>query len=566
MKKNLSVMEPDKFDNMKELIQNTVKKYPNDLAFKLKIKDGKYREITYTEFYENIVSFGAYLLEKGYQGKKIALIGRNRYEWLLSYFATLCGVGIIVPLDKGLPPQEISSSLKRSNCEVIIFESKYEEVMKNIKENENTTVKEFICMDDKTEFMPISRCLEEGRKLSHKKYLNQKIDSDAPTIHLYTSGTTSSSKAVMLSQKNVTSNVRALSSAVKKQENDVVIAFLPFHHTLGMIGTLYCLAYGVPLVFCDGLRYIKQNLVEYGVTVFISVPLIIESMYQKIMQEVEKQGKLKKLKFGMMISKFLQKFGIDIRRKLFQDVLNGLGGRLRLIVNGGAAIERTALEGFRNFGIETLQGYGLTETSPILTVERIGETKRDSVGYPLPEVEVAIENPDENGVGEIKAKGPNIMKGYYENEEMTNEVLKDGWFYTGDLGRIDKDGFLYITGRKKNVIVLKNGKNVFPEELETELLGYPYILEALVYDVIDKEKNVTLGAKIVYNKEMFADKTPEEIQSLIWKDIKDFNKTMTNYKHIQEIIVTDEPMEKTSTNKIKRFVEIEKIRNLMNNG
>ncbi len=283
-------------------------------------------------------------------------------------------------------------------------------------------------------------------------------------------------------------------------------------------------------------------------------------MYKKIMKEVEKQGKAKLIKRVIPITNFLLKFGIDIRRKVFKDIINQLGGNIRFVVSGASAIDKNVAKGFNDFGILTVQGYGLTETSPVLTAENEKCIRYGSIGYPLANVEVKIDKPNNEGIGEIIAKGPNVMLGYYENEEATKEVLKDGWFYTGDLGYQDKDGYIFIAGRKKNVIVLKNGKNVYPEELEILVSNLPYVEENMVFG-LPKDDDLVVCAKIVYNKEYLEENnlSKEEMEKVIWKDIKQINQNLPNYQHIKNIIVTDEPMIKTTTAKVKRFEEIKKI-------
>ena len=339
------------------------------------------------------------------------------------------------------------------------------------------------------------------------------------------------------------------------------MAFLPFHHTLGCTGLLFFLSNGATTVFCDGLRYIAQNLKEYKVTVFFCVPLIIEAMHKKIMNAIEQQGKMKKVRFAQKLSKFLLKFGIDIRRKLFKEIIDNLGGAMRFVVSGAAAIDKQVALDFNSFGILTVQGYGLTETSPVLCAENWENIRTNSIGKPLPNVSMKIDNPNEEGIGEIIAKGPNVMKGYYNNKEATKEVLKKGWFHTGDLGKMDKDGYFYICGRKKNVIVLKNGKNVYPEELEILLSQLPYVSENIVFGV-PKDDDLVLTTKIVYNKDYFKEKygeiSEEDLKEKIWIDIKNINSTLANYKHIKNLVISDEPMIKTTTNKVKRKDEIEK--------
>ena len=284
------------------------------------------------------------------------------------------------------------------------------------------------------------------------------------------------------------------------------------------------------------------------------------------MQNVKKQGKEKTVAFGIKLSKFLLKFGIDIRRKLFKEILDQLGGDIRFVISGAAAIDPEALEGFKNFGISAVQGFGMTETSPVLTAENLYEYRTGSIGHAMPGVEVAIENPDENGVGEIIARGPNVMAGYYENEEETAKTLIDGWMHTGDLGYADKDGYLFICGRKKNVIILKNGKNVYPEEIEVLFANLDYVEECMVYGYQRKEDDpldLAVGVKLVYKpdvmKENFGAVTEEEIKAVVDKDIDKINETMPTYKQITRTIITDQPMVKTTTGKVKRFEETKNL-------
>ena len=555
------------YRDIREILQDSVKSYPDNSAFIIKHKDGKnvdYEKITYKRFMDEINFLGTALIDLGLKDIKVAIIGKNRYEWMVAHFAVINGTGISVPLDKGLPAGEIENSLIMSGCETIVFEKDYLDTIKEIKNKNTTNLKKFICMDDIEDesVLTIKTLLNKGKTLlenGDKRFLKAEIDNEKLSILVFTSGTTSASKGVMLSHKNIVSNIYGLDSFEKIYPTDVNMAFLPFHHTFGSTGLLYLLHHGATNVFCDGIRHIQENLKEYKVTMFICVPLIIEAMYKKIMTQVEKQGQTKKVKFGIKLTRFLLKFGIDIRRKVFKQIIDNLGGSLRFIISGASGIDRKVAEAFNDFGFLTVQGYGLTETSPVLFAENENNIKYGSVGLPLINVEAKIENKNEDGIGEIVAKGPNVMLGYYENKEETDKVLKDGWFYTGDLGYFDKDGFLFITGRKKNVIVLKNGKNIYPEEIEQVISNLSYVAENMVYGK-EKDDDLLLSAKIVYNKEYMDEKYPgkteEEIKEIIWKDIKEINKTMPQYKHVKNIVVTDKPMIKTTTAKIKRFEEM----------
>ena len=568
--KNEKLYNVQRFENIRDIVSNTVKLYPNNIAFKIKHKDGKnvsYTDITYAEFQKDINEFGTGLAKLGYKDKRIAVIGKNSYEWALTYYAVINGLGIIVPLDKGLPEAEIELSLKRCRAEVIVFEEKYKEQIQNIMNKKTTNLKEAICMEStgNNEFKTIEEIKKIGKEELAKEnniYIDSEIDNRKMATIIFTSGTTSLAKAVMLSHYNIVSNIYSMSCMEYADSNDVNMAFLPFHHTFGSTGLTFFISKGAMNVFCDGLRYIQDNLKEYHVSCFVCVPLLLEAMYKKIMHQIEKQGKMEKVKKGIKISRFLLKFGIDIRRKLFKEIIDNLGGKLRFVVSGASAIDKNVAQGFNDFGILTVQGYGLTETSPVLAAENKKAIRYGSIGLPFPDIEMKIVNPNEEGIGEIVAKGPNVMLGYYEDEEATNEVLKDGWFYTGDLGYIDKDGFIFIAGRKKNVIVLKNGKNIYPEELEMLINDLPYVDESMVFGM-PKDDDLVVSVKVVYNetyvKQKFGDISEDALKDIIWKDIKEINSRLTTYKHIKNLIITKEPMIKTTTAKVKRFEEMKKI-------
>lgn len=554
------------YKNVKEIIKDAVSKYPECVAFTIKNKDGKnvsYKKITYKQLDEDINAFGTALLSIGLKGKRVAIIGKNRYEWVLSYVSVLNGVGIAIPLDKGLPEQEIITSLQRSKADVIIFEDNMSEFMKKIKDENSTNLKTFILMDEieKYDFLSIPKLIKKGKEELNKgnrEYIDAEIDNNKMSVILFTSGTTSLAKAVMISHRNIASNVAALLYEQPFCCTDTNIAFLPFHHMYGSTCILLMLSAGANNVFCDGLRHIQENLKEYKVSVFVCVPLILEAMHKKIMNTIDKTGQRKKFEVGKRLSKALLKVGIDVRRKIFKTVLDELGGEVRAVISGAAALNKQVAEDFNAFGIYTVEGYGLTETAPVVAGENIHTMGHNSVGKPLCNVEVKIEDPNEEGIGEIAVKGPNVMLGYYENEEDTKAVLKDGWFYTGDLGYYNKKGYLCIAGRQKSVIVLKNGKNIYPEELETLINTLPYVEESMVFGY-PKGDDLIISAKIVYNKEYFKNTSKEDIEERVWKDIKDINKELTIFKHIKKIIVTDEPMIKTTTAKVKRFEEIKKI-------
>lgn len=569
MNKNKDV---ELFENIKEIIYNSAKKYADNIAFIIKHKEEKnqrYENITYKKLLEHINSLGTKLYDLGLKNKRIAIVGRNRYEWALAHLANLLGGIISIPLDKDLQIDELENSLIRSKADCIIFDEKYIEKIEELKSRNNTILKEYICMSKLEGYKDIHNLKEEGKILlekGNKEYISAKINSYEMGILLFTSGTTSKSKAVMLSQNNIATNVYAMQKAESIYDTDSNLAFLPFHHIFGSTALIVMLAFGVRTSFPDGLRYVSQNLKEYEISVFVGVPLLVEAIYNRIQKEIEKQGKTKLIKNAIKVSNFLLKFHIDIKRKLFKQVIDQLGGKMRFVISGGAPLDPKVEQGFIDLGIRMVQGYGLTETSPVLVAENDYKARVGSIGVPMENVEVKIVNQDSNGIGELIAKGPNIMLGYYENEEETQKVLKDGWFYTGDLAYIDKDGFIFITGREKNMIVLKNGKKIFPEELETLVNRIELIEESMVFGLPDKnDKNdLKLSVKVVYNKDEVFEKygqiSEDEIKDIVWNRIKkEVNETVPRYKHITNMILTDKELIKTTTKKVKRNEEMKLI-------
>ena len=561
----------ERFKNIKELIYHSAKVYADNVAFtvKNKSKEGiKYTEHTYFSLLNDINCFGTALHKLGLKGKRTAVIGHNCYEWAVAHLANLMGDIVSVPLDKGLQIGELENSLIRSKVEAIVFDYKLKDIIKEIKERGNTQIHYYICMEKTDEFLYFYDLLESGKKEienGNNEYVNCKIDEYKMSILLFTSGTTSKSKAVMLNQYGIATNIYDMQLVETFYTSDVNIAFLPFHHIFGSTGMLVMLASGVKTVFPDGLKYIQQNLVEYKVSVFIGVPILIDKMYSNIMKELKKQKKDKIISFLMKFSNLLLKCHIDARSVFFKPINNAIGGNMRAVISGGAPLDANIAKWFNEIGIHLVQGYGLTETSPVIAAENDYLIKSGSVGLPMKSVEVKIENADASGIGEIKVKGPNVMLGYYEDEEQTKEVLKDGWFYTGDLGFIDKDGVLSITGRKKDLIVLKNGKKVFPEEIEILINRLEEVEESFVYGLPEEsDKNdVKVAVKVVYDEKTVKSKYPnvseQELNKIIWDKIKEINQTLPMYKHIKKLSLTSEPLIKTTTNKIKRNEELKKI-------
>lgn len=560
------IYEERKVNNYRELIEKCEKEYANKYAFTYKDSSKKIINISYIDYKKDVEGLGTSLLNMDLEDSRIGLISPDRYEWCVSYIAITNTNNVVVPLDFALPEIEIENLIKRSKIECIIFDKKYIEIIKRIIKSSNTKLKYAICLDyDKKtdEVFSYKELLEKGKELIEKgdnRYKQIKIDNNKMSILLFTSGTTSSSKAVMLSQYNICSNITAMTTLIKARENDNILVFLPLHHTLACTASfLFCFYTGFKICFADSIKNVAKNMKEYEIRGLVCVPAVLELMYKKAIKEVKKQNKYFVFKIMSVISNALYKIGIDIRRKIFKSILEGFGGYLRIIIYGSASAKKEVIKFFTTIGIDMMQGYGLTETSPVIACESDAfHNKMKSTGYPLFNEKVKIVNQDKNGIGEIAVKGPNVMLGYYEDEKETKRVINDGWFYTGDLGYFDKKGQLYITGRKKDIIVLKNGKKVNPEELESIINQSEYIEESLIYKENNSDK---INVKVVYSEgnELLEGKSKQEIHEIIKDEIKAINKTIPQYKHIYEVNITNQKLNKTTTNKIKRYEEIEKI-------
>ena len=566
------IYKAEKYTDIKDMLNKSGEKYGDRPAYLFRTdKPGKLREITHREFREQVTKLGTKLIDMGLKDKRIAVIGENCYEWAVSYLAVVTGTGIVVPLDKALPENEIESLILRSEVEAIFYTNKYTEIMNKIKEKHNTKIQYFISMNsekNENDIYSFKQLIEEGEELvknGDRRFIDAKIDPDVMGIMLFTSGTTAMSKAVMLSHKNIVSNLFDITSVIKLVPEDRMLSFLPLHHTFeSTVGFLYPISCGCAIVFCDGIRHIGDNIKEFDITAMISVPALFEGMYRKVKKGIEKKGKWEKVQKGVKISNFLRKFGIDLRQKLFKEVHEAVGTKLRLFVAGGAALDPEYEKGFQDLGFTIYQGYGLTETSPVVAAEDDKYQRLGSIGKAFPSMEVKIDNPNKEGIGELMAKGPTVMLGYYQNEEATKETIEpDGWLHTGDLAKIDKDGYIFITGRKKFVIVLKNGKNIYPEELEALINKIEGVKESFVYGRPEDDGDYKICAKIVYDaeiiKELYNKQNEDEIKEIIWNEVKKINKQMPAYKYVRDIIVTEKELIKTTTQKIKRHEEIKTV-------
>ena len=553
-------------ENFKDLIIR-YENFGKLVAFKYK-QNNEIKEITYEQFAKDIKALGTALIDM--KVKRVAVIGTNSYKWCTTYLATTTAGKVIVPLDKALTDIEIGNLIKRSEVDTIVYEKKYQKAIDEIIEK-GCNLKNLICMDSKgkKEVLSYDKVLEKGKEMLEKgdnRYDDVKIDSYKMSIMLFTSGTTNEPKAVMLSQNNIASNIVAINKYVKIYRTDTLLSFLPIHHTFECTITfLYGTYSGATVAFCEGLRYIQQNLKDFQVSVFVAVPLVLETMYKKIQKAIKEKGKTELINKMIKISNGLLKCHIDIRKIVFKEILDNFGGHLRVVFYGAAPMNKDTIIGYNNLGIEQVQGYGLTETSPVISAETDKKKRPGSIGLVLENLECRIDNPDKDGIGEITVKGPSVMLGYYNNEKATKEVLKDGWFSTGDYGYLDEDGFLYITGRKKDVIVLRNGENVYPQEIEALINKLPYVKESLVYQREQSKTDTMLCAKIVYDadsiKDAFGEKSEDEYKEEIWKQIKEINKDLPLFKHIKKIEITTEELEKTTTQKVKRYKELQKVAN-----
>ena len=544
--------------DLKDMLKKSGEKYGEKIAYKIRQENG-YKEITHNEVRKMVDGLGTKLIDMGLKDKRIAVIGENRYEWEIAYLSIVCGTGTVVPLDKSLPENELESLIERSKAEAIICSQKYVEILKKTK------LKYIISMDlenDKDGIISQKRLISEGIQLvksGDTSFTNAKIDNEKMSIMLFTSGTTSISKAVALSHKNICSNLMDISSILDVNSSDVFLSFLPLHHVFECtVGFLFSLYVGAETVFCDGIRHIPENLAEYKVSVMASVPAIYERLFKIIKKHLEKQGKVEQI---LKDEEKYKDSSMEKKKEVFKEIHDLLGGNMKLFISGAASLEPSIEEKFRRLGFNMVQGYGLTETSPVVAIGNKKYHKTGSIGKCVPSDEVKLLDVNKDGIGELAVKGPNVMLEYYENKEATGKVLKDGWFQTGDLARIDEDGYIFICGRKKSVIVLKNGKNIFPEEMETLINKEDGVEESFIFGKpISKDPNdIKIFVKIVYNKESFEGKTETEINEYFNEKIKSINKTMPHYKAIRGIIISDKPLIKTTTNKIKREKNLEQI-------
>ncbi len=563
---NKPLYEVREFHNFRELLNQSEALYGNSPAFKIKNQIGQILDISYTRFKGDVEALGTALLNLGLDGAKIAVAGMNSYKWCMSYLAIGCGVGVVVPTDKELPIDDILNVLTVSESKAIIFDKKFGE---KLLEHRDRLPKGLILISmeqqkDKDGILSFDLLLNSGYHLigkGYSDYLDRDVEGYKMTVLLFTSGTTGMSKAVMLSADNICSDVRAIMGFVNINKGERILSILPIHHTYECTVTFLCCIYGgVTICFCDGLRYITKNLEEYKPNILIVVPLVLEKFYKRIMKAIEKErGGVAKVALGSAITKVAGAARLDVSNLFFGKIKKAFGGSIRLIISGAAGIESEIIRNMNRFGIQTFQGYGLTECSPIVICNSDKDNKYDSIGKPIPYVEAKIVNPDENGIGEICVKGPMVMLGYYKDPEATKAAFDyNGWYHTGDLGRTDKDGHYYICGRCKNVIVTTNGKNVYPEELESMLLKENAVKECIVTGREDERGNTIVFARIFPDLKAIGETygnrniTDKEISKAVSDAVKSVNSQVVSYKAVKRFEIVNKEFEKTTTSKIKR--------------
>lgn len=571
------------YENLRDLVLDTRSRYASKDAFIYR-KKPKVAEIhkTFKDFADDVEYIGTSLMELGLSGEHISVVGENAYEWVVSYSAVVGGVGVGVPLDRLLPEVEVRNLLCRGKVRAIFYHPKHHEMMMSIaaeQEEENLVVRYFFCMDqdlvkgglpDDPRFIDFSALRQIGQSLMSKddrRFLDAVIDPDAARILLFTSGTTAASKGVMLSNKNICSNVYSISTTLHVEPGERAFSILPLHHTLENTCDFFLLSRGCVLCFSDGLRYLIKNIQEWHVEIVLSVPLLFENVHSKIMNGIVESGKGRLITIAVPVTRVLKRIHLDIRRIVFADILGKLGGHLRLVVIGGAAIDKSIIRDFNDFGVDFLMGYGLTETSPVISTTTPERNVYGSVGVPMKGILAAIdtESTKPGAVGEILTRSDCVMHGYFDNQEATDEVLMpDGWLRTGDMGYLDRYGCIHITGREKSMIVLTNGKKVFPEELESLINLVPGVRESFVWGELTEKDSIVICAKILIDRQEcgkylpIPEKTPGDnsLNAYFHGHLKLINHEMPSYKSVHYFVFSEGEMVKTTTLKIKRQQEL----------
>lgn len=570
------VLQPD----LKQHLRYVAERYGEAEAYRFRRAP---REEVQTRSYRQLLSdteaLGTQLLAMGLQNSHIVIIGNNSYEWVVAHHAVVGGVGVSVPLDRQLPATEVVNLARRGEAVAFIFHPNHLPAARAAAQA-LPGIRYFICMDpdrleeplpDDPRFVGMDQLLASGRARiaeGDRAFIDAHIDPESMCSLLFTSGTTANSKGVMLNHRNICANVYSAVRVLEIAQGDRYLSILPLHHTFeNTVGVYIMTYYGATICFTDGLRYLTDNLKEWQINVMLGVPLLYENIYRQIQKNLEKSGKSNLVRVMLTVTGWLRKLGIDIRRRVFAQIHEALGGHIELCVSGAAALDGEIVRFFDGIGIDFFSGYGLTETAPVASCCNRHVNVFGSVGQPLPDVEIAIDTesdqPGPQAVGEILIKGPNVMMGYYQNPEDTAEVLQaDGWFRSGDIGYLDRLGCLHITGRKKSMIVLSNGKKAFPEEIEFLLDRIPGVKESMAWGDQSARDTVDICAKLVLNGEdLPAEAGTDDGERAGWiaARIREVNAMMPSYKAIKYFILSEDELIKTTTLKVRRPLELEKI-------
>lgn len=571
MNKNYPIYKTTFIDDMRSLVEEAAQNFPDSTAISYKENywDKEVKRVSFTQWRDDVRNLGTALISDGLREENIAIVGENSYGWCCSFFAVMAVGSVTVPVDKELPIEDIDGIITTTGCKAVIFgkasESKVKEILKNgglktvkmlISVAAESSLDPALCAD--RTLVSLAGLQKEGAKLyaeGDNSYYDYKIDVNKLASIVFTSGTTGKGKGVMLSQANI-----GLDMTLGMYNFDITrktLHVLPPHHTFGStVNYVGHLSQGCEVYISSGIKHVSDEIREQQPTHLILVPAFLEVMNRKIWTTARKSGKVGVLKLMMKVSDCLRKVGIDVRRRLFSSVLSAFGGKLELIICGGAKLDEEIINTFDSLGITILNGYGITECSPLISANRNEYRKPGSVGTPILACRVKIDNPDENGEGEICVKGPNVMLGYYNNPEANAEVFdKDGFFHTGDYGKLDEEGWIYITGRKKNLIILSNGKNVYPEEIEADLQKIEGVNEVVVYageSRVQKDK-ITIVAEIFPDADLLADKGITDLQEYFENHVKALNAKMPPYKAVKRVKLRDTEFQKNTSRKITRF-------------
>ena len=580
-RKYVKYRDPRPITSIKNMIETSAEMFPDHIAFYTKFEKGPYKTITFKEYMADINALGTQLIAMGLKENRIAIIGDTNYTWSVSDMAVVCGTGCAVPLDKELPYEDLKNLIKESESTAVLFDKKREPIFTRMmaeggtplrfliaqQEHEERTVE--VTLEDGTkkavQVLSFWKLLEAGKALvagGDRSFIDAQIDSRETSIIIFTSGTTGMAKGIMLSHRNICADLIISPTVLLVTDHEIFFSMLPIHHTYEYTADFLMPHFkGSAVAHCEGLKYILKNIQEVHPTFFLGVPAVFETLHKQIWKGIRAKGKEAVAKKGVKISLFFRnKLHMDVSNLFFKEIKEQFGGRFRMFIAGGAAINPAILEDFQAFGIQALQGYGLSECAPMGALNPDTCPKAASIGVAFPGCGARIDEPNEDGIGEICLRGENVMLGYYKRPDLTAEVIRDGWLHTGDLGYIDKEGYIYITGRAKNVIITKNGKNVFPEELEYELSLHDCINESMVFEAESENKDDTVIAASIYpDWEVVkaalgegADDTAK-VEEYLWKAVNETNSKNPTYKMIKQIFVRHTPLEKNTSNKVVRF-------------